>query len=161
MAGLVRRDPKSAESRDIFDRLDTLFDEWTQLLPQRMTDRLRSPMFPEPSMVLGDYLRVDEFREGDDLVIKAELPGVDPEKDVQISVTDHRLHIDAQRREEAETESKGYVRRELRYGHFTRDLPLPASVSESDVSARYRHGILEIRVHVPESEATTIPIEKA
>jgi HSP20 family protein len=74
------------------------------------------------------------------------------------------LRIEAQRRTEEKTEEKGYTRQELRYGSFTRTLALPDSVSESDIQASYKDGILEIRVPVPpppvESEPKKIAINK-
>ena len=60
---------------------------------------------------------------------------IDPAKDVDVSVHNGMLHIKAERREEEKTDEKGYVRRELRYGSFTRTLPLPEGVSTDDVTA--------------------------
>jgi HSP20 family protein len=158
MAGLMRREPRTPETREIVDRLDHLLDEWTRVLPLRMSELLRLPLEREPA--LAEFVRVDEYREGEDLVVRAELPGVDPEKDIEVRVTDHRLHIEAERRQEEESERKGFVRRELRYGRFSRDLALPEGVTDEDISARYIDGILEIRVHTPEPEAATIPVTR-
>jgi HSP20 family protein len=74
------------------------------------------------------------------------------------------LHIHAERREEQKTEGKGYLRHELRTGTFSRNLPLPRGVTEADIKATYKHGILEIRVPMPEAEElepTKIPVETA
>ena len=118
--------------------------------------------WPARSWPADHFVRVDEFREDDTLVVRAEVPGIDPEKDVQITVADGVLHIGAERREEKKEEGKDYYRQELRYGSFSRDLPLPPGVNESDVKAKYRDGILEIRVPLPKAEvektATTIPV---
>jgi len=111
-----------------------------------------------------DFVRVDEYREDSTLVVRAEMAGIDPEKDVEITVSDGVLHIDAERREEKKDEGKDYFRRELRYGSFSRDLPLPEGVKESDVKANYKDGILEIRVPLPKAEVekapTKIPVAK-
>jgi HSP20 family protein len=140
MTGSLKHDTKSV---DVFDRFDRMFDEWTKSLPFR-----RSALFGHDTT--GEHLiRVDEFRENGNLVIRAELPGIDPDKDVELTVSGSMLHIDAKHREEEDVEEKGYVRRELRYGSFTRTLPLPEGVSESDVTATYKDGILEIRVPAP------------
>jgi len=113
---------------------------------------------------MRDVICVDEFREDSTLVVRAELPGVDPEKDVELSVSDGMLHIEAQRRMEDKEEGKGYLRRELRYGSFARTLPLPEGVTDEDVSATYKDGILEVRVSLPESviskEPKQIPVRK-
>lgn len=163
MAGLVRRENRTTEAKDVFSRLDQLFDEWTSQFPARASEFFetatrRSP-FPG-SWGRTDVIRVDEYREGDDLVIRAELPGIDPDEDVTVTVRDHTLHIEAHRREETETTEKGFTRREMRYGHFTRQLPLPESVTEEDISASYTDGILEIRAKAPRGESTTIPVER-
>jgi HSP20 family protein len=77
---------------------------------------------------------------------------------------DDVLHIGAERREEEKTEERNYVRRELRYGSFHRDLPLPKGVTQADVKASYKDGILEVRVPVPAEElapaSVKIPIDK-
>jgi HSP20 family protein len=150
MADIVKRESRKAEPPDFFDRV---FDDWARLMPFR-----RPVIFGRD---LGDELiRVDEFREGDDLVIRAELAGIDPDKDVELTVADGMLRIQAERHEEEHHEEKGFRRRELRYGTFSRSLPLPAGVKESDISATYKDGILEVRVPAPKESAMRVPIAK-
>ena len=73
--------------------------------------------------------------------------------------------ISAERRIEKDAEDKGYTRHELRYGRFTRMLPLPEGATASDIAAAYKDGILEIRVPVPQQptpgEPTRIAISKS
>jgi HSP20 family protein len=111
---------------------------------------------------MDEVLRVDELRENGDLVIRAEMPGVDPAKDVEVTVSDGMLHISAERRSDEKSEESGYVRRELQYGSFHRTLPLPEGITDDDVKATYKDGILEIRVPVPigppEVEPRKVPI---
>lgn len=155
MAGLIKRDAKEIERVDTFDRLDRLFDEWMKVLPFR-----RPVLFDRDSS--DDMIRVDEIRTNGDLVIRAELPGIDPDKDVDLTVHDGVIDLRAERREEQRSEDEGYVRRELRYGSFARTLPLPAGTSESDIKAEYKDGILEIRVPMPEApQGTKVPISKS
>jgi HSP20 family protein len=125
-----------------FARLDRMFDEWFRALPMRRGAGMGWDVPGE------ELIRVDEFREGDTQVIRAELPGIDPERDVELTVSDGMLRITAQRRVEKETEDKGYTRHELRYGTFSRTLPLPEGADESDIRAAYRDGILEIRIPI-------------
>jgi HSP20 family protein len=87
------------------------------------------------------------------------MAGMDPGKDVEVTVSDGMLRIAAERREEEKTEEKDYYRRELRYGSFSRDLPLPDGTTESDIQASYKDGILEIRVPVAK-EAAPEPAKK-
>jgi HSP20 family protein len=155
MAGLLKREPKEVERLDMFDRFDRFFDDWMKGLP------FRRPMAFGRDWVPEDMIRVDEFHENETLVVRADLPGLDPDKDVELTVTNGMLHIAAERREEEKTEDKGYVHHELRYGSFTRTLALPEGVSETDIKADYKDGILEVRVPAPEpAPATKIPIAK-
>jgi HSP20 family protein len=102
---------------------------------------------------------VEEFMEGDTLVIRAELPGIDPAKDLELTIDDGVLYIRAERRQETKVEDKQGYRSELRYGAFTRSLPLPTGVLSEDVTASYTAGILEVRVPVKDKKAVTkIPI---
>lgn len=141
--------PQRRESMNPFARLDRVFDEWFRTLP------LRAPFGGD---VPGEeIIRVDEFRDGDTEVIRADLPGIDPDKDVELTVSDGMLRMTAQRRVESETQDKGYTRHELRYGSFSRVLPLPDGASEGDIHASYNDGILEVRIPVSEPPATTEP----
>ena len=114
----------------------------------------------------GDWdsaaLRVEEYQDGSTLVVKAEMPGIDPDKDVDISVSDGVLHIQAERQETSEHKDKGGYRTEFRYGSFARDIPLPSGSKDSDVSASYRDGVLEVRVPVAERSETAskIPVTR-
>lgn len=154
MVGLLKRETRPV---DVFDRFDRMFDEWAKSLT------FGRPMFFGHELMTEDMIRVDEFREDGNLVIRAELPGIDPEKDVELTVSEGMLHIEAERHEEETAEGKGWVRHELRSGSFMRTLPLPEGVTESDVVASYKDGILEIRIPTPELKtepAKKIPIAK-
>lgn len=83
-------------------------------------------------------------------VIRAEVPGIDPENDVDITLAANRLQIDVRREESSEHRDKDGYRSEFRYGTFSRTVNLPASVDQDDVRASYSDGVLEIRVPVPE-----------
>ena len=100
-----------------------------------------------------DELRVEEFMEDDKLVVRAELPGIDPDRDVDIDIRDHSLRIRAERRQEEHKEVRGGYRSEFHYGTFTRTIPLASAASENDVKASYRDGILEVRVPIDQTEA--------
>jgi len=106
---------------------------------------------------LGGWLRVEEFQDGDTLVVRAELPEIDPDKDVEVTISDGMLHIRAHRTERAEHKDREGYRSEFRYGSFERDVLLPSGVEDSDVAATYKDGVLEVRVSVPPApkESTT------
>jgi HSP20 family protein len=142
MMALVKHESAKRDVKhlDLFDRF---FDDWPEVL--------RRPVFFWPERGL-DPMRVEEFTEDGMLVIRVEMAGLDPEKDVDVSVEGDVLHIGAERREEEKTEERDYVRREMHYGSFRRDLPLPKGMSQADVKATYKDGILEVRVPLPKAE---------
>jgi HSP20 family protein len=132
--------------------------DWPDWFPRRFFD------WPEAFREMMDEssIRVEEIHEGDMLVVRAELPGIDPDKDVEITISDNMLHISAERREENKTEdAKGY-RSEFRYGSFMRSVALPPGSTDADVTATYTDGILEVRFPIRTEEQTTkkIPIER-
>jgi HSP20 family protein len=108
-------------------------------------------------------LRIEEQREDDHLVVRAEMPGIDPDEDVEITVTDNTLHLSAERREENREEGdEGAYRSEFRYGRFTRSVPLPPGATEEDVEASYADGILEVRIPIAAEStgARRIPVSR-
>jgi len=122
------------------------------------------PNFPQMRRFFEeDDMRVEEFVEDDKLVVRAEMPGIDPDRDVEIDVRDHSLRIRAQRRRERHGDDAGRFHSEFHYGTFTRVVPLSSTVSEKDVKASYRDGILEVRVPIDKKDAKAkkIPIERS
>lgn len=112
------------------------------------------------------WMRIEERHEDGTLVVRAELPGVDPDRDVDVTVSDGVLHLTARREERKEERGRGGgVRSEFRYGELHRDLPLPAGVDEGAVKASYRDGILEVQVpwpaEAPEEEVRHVPVTRA
>ena len=103
------------------------------------------------------FMRVEELVDGDTAVIRVELPGVDPDKDVDISVSDGRLRIHAKHEERNEEEQEGGYRSEYRYGTFERNLRLPEGTLESDVTAIFKDGVLEVRL--PASAEAPPPVK--
>lgn len=81
-----------------------------------------------------------------DVVIRLELPGIDVENDVDVSVDKNRLVIKGERRDERTEENASYLHRELRYGAFRREFALPEGVTAENIDASYDHGMLEVVV---------------
>jgi HSP20 family protein len=103
--------------------------------------------------------RVEELVRGKHCVIRAELPGLDPANDIEVTVDGRTLTIYAERwRQDDEPH-----RTEFRYGPLTRSVRLPARVDAQDITARYRKGILEVSFPMPTAkpEGSRIPIENA
>ena len=104
-------------------------------------------------------IRVEDFREQDKYVLRAELPGIDPERDVKVIVDRGVLTVEAERTEEKHERH----RTEFRYGALRRSVTLPSPADEDKISARYDKGILEVTVPLrqPEAAGRSIPVEKA
>jgi HSP20 family protein len=103
---------------------------------------------------------IDVVSRGNDLVIRAELPGIDPERDIEISVQGRTLTIRGERRQERREDGEHAYRTELLYGAFMRTVPLPEGVKSEDIRATYEDGVLEIVVPNATAKTTTrkVPI---
>jgi HSP20 family protein len=99
----------------------------------------------------------DYIEEGGPYVLRAELPGLDPGKDVAVTVADGVLTVKAERRDETKEEH----RTEFRYGAFVRTIALPVGADEDDIAATYTDGILEIRIgmRAAKPEPKQIPVK--
>ncbi|MGD0683556.1 MAG: Hsp20/alpha crystallin family protein [Streptosporangiaceae bacterium] len=107
----------------------------------------------EPSLAVlrpftAQMMPVEEYVENGRYVVRAELPGIDPETQADVTVSRGILTIHAERHED--TGSKHHS--EFRYGSFTRHVVLPASVDESDIRASYDSGILEVSLGLMSSD---------
>lgn len=148
MTAIMRREPGHVDLRDWMTRM---FDE--RFLPERLG---LGTVFGEK-----DLLRVEEYAEDGSLVVRAEMPGIDPDKDVEISMHDGMLHIRAERHDVSEHKDKTEYRSEFHYGMLERTLPLPAGVTEGDVTATYKDGILEVRMPKAKDALTaTVPVTR-
>ncbi|MGQ7788835.1 Hsp20/alpha crystallin family protein [Nesterenkonia sp. PF2B19] len=127
----------------------------TRLEPLSLMDdvfrSLRTPLFDsaafaaprmESGQATGFVPAVDAHRDGEDLVLRVDLPGVDPEKDVSVELTGRSLTVSGERRDEREAEGL----REVRYGSFSRTVTLPQEVPSDSVTADYDAGVLTVRV---------------
>jgi HSP20 family protein len=103
---------------------------------------------------------VEAFTRGADPVVRAELPGIDPEKDVDISLQDNMLTIRGERRQDDQEKGDHYFRSETRYGSFERQLMIPEGTKAADISASYKDGILEVVVPkaAEERKVSRIPV---
>jgi len=88
---------------------------------------------------------IDIFEEKDDIVVKAELPGMAKE-DIEVNLADHTLTIKGEKKKEEEVKEESYYRSERSYGSFLRSLELPKDVRADKVKASFKNGILEVRM---------------
>jgi HSP20 family protein len=102
--------------------------------------------FGSGASTVGVYPTVNVFDAGEEFVVKAELPGIDPEK-VAIEVQDNTLVLRGERRfDDAAERNVAYHRREREQGQFRRVVRLPAKVDGDKAAAAYHAGVLSIRV---------------
>lgn len=137
------------------DRFLTRFGDWFD-----MPDMLR--FFDRP--MWANHVRLEEEQRDGSLVVRAELPGIDPDRDLTIEVVDGLLTIRAERRETERQETDGKVVSEFRYGTFMRTVAVPKGVDAAAVTATYRDGILEITVPMPApvaAAATKVAISRS
>ncbi|GAA1636836.1 Hsp20/alpha crystallin family protein [Catellatospora bangladeshensis] len=127
----------------------------TALVPRLFGDL--SDLFDDRPMFAGHAIRIEDLLTDEQYQIRAELPGLDPEKDIQVSIDNGVLSIHAERREQ----EKGRSRSEFRYGMFTRAVRLPGNADVSAIHADYDKGVLEVTVPLKASEAAAkqIPVK--
>jgi HSP20 family protein len=87
--------------------------------------------------------QVEIFEHDGELVVRAELPGLNKE-DVKVELTDDGLTIHGERRSEHEENGEGYYRSEFSYGSFRRRVPLPEGANPDDATAKFHDGVLEV-----------------
>jgi HSP20 family protein len=135
--GIVRYDP--------FRDLRSLQDEVNRLFSTNL-----SRVFGDEGIARGAWNpTVDIYENKDQIVIEAELPGMNRE-DFDLSFENNVVTLRGERRFEKKDESDNYHRVERSYGSFTRSFTLPPTVSGEGISAEYRNGVL--RVALPKRE---------
>ena len=88
---------------------------------------------------------VDVFEDGDDIVVKAEIPGAKKDE-IEVNVTDSTLTISGQKERKEEVKEDRYYRCERSYGAFSRSVELPSEVQAGKAKASFTDGILEVRL---------------
>ena len=144
---LVKVEPTKAMSP--FQEMERRFQE----MEKRFEDFFRRPfsLIPSwwPRLRLPEMEEVspsmDIFKEGDDVVVKTELPGMKKE-DIDISLTKDTITISGEKKKEEKIEKKDYYSFERSYGSFKRSFSLPAEVQTEKASAKFKDGVLEIRI---------------
>lgn len=146
--------------RDLQDWLDRWTDSIGSHLPDLFGNRL--PEMWGASRELGGVIRIEELVDDDGITLRGEMPGVDPEKDIEIVVEDGRLSIRAERRQSESVTDETSTRSEFRYGSYRRSLDLPPEASTEDIEATYENGILDVRIPTPrprpEAKRIKIPV---
>jgi len=146
LTAIIRRSPSRALTLvGPFYRPTRLIEE-LEAMAREMWDTWR----PVPFHGTLPY-SLDVYREKDELVVKAELPGI-KKKDLDISLEDDVLTIKAEKKKEEVTEDTTYYTSERHFGHYLRSMSLPFHIDADKISATFKNGLLEIRL--PKAEET-------
>lgn len=118
------------------------------------------PSWREPAAPFsGRMPRVDVIDRDDEILIRAEIPGVE-KKDLEVSVTDNTVTLRGSTRREEKEEEGEYYRRELTQGSFSRTVALPAEVDGDKANATFKDGMLEVKApKVTKSRRRTIQVD--
>jgi HSP20 family protein len=133
---------------DIFNELDEMRKDMKEVFGSRLFGR------PFPALHFMEQAPwtpfIDMFQRDNELVVRADLPGLDP-KDIQVTIENDVLMIEGDRKREKEIKEESFYRREATFGRFIRRIALQPGLKPEDMKATYRNGVLEVRL--PKIEA--------
>jgi len=133
-----------------FRELERVLRNWEARLPHLPFEQSDQEEFMPP---------VESFVKGNNLIIRADVPGLDP-KDVEISVLHDVLTITGERKAKKEVNEKDYLLREISFGSFERRMSLPQGAAADRITASFKNGVIEITIPLPEGiESKNIPLE--
>lgn len=149
-----------------FEEMDSLFRDMDRLFRRTYSEGALQPergltltsnlsMVPSRSAEMTSQFTpaVEAFRKDNQIVLRAEIPGVNPE-DVEITVVNNRLHLRGERKHSNEVRRDDYFFSESSYGFFERYFTLPQGVKPEDVKASFKNGVLEITLPAKEHTQT-------
>ena len=148
--------PRAHEMERWFDRM--VEDFWRRPFPSLLRPER---WWPAETGMMMRMPSVDVYEEKDDVVIKAEIPGLSKE-DISVQVTDSTLMIKGEKKREEEIKETDYYCCERSFGAFTRAVDLPCEVKADQVKASFKNGVLEVRMPKTEEakkKAITVKID--
>jgi len=137
---LVRLNPWQ-EFNAMQRQFNRLFDE---VVPAKELDR---------SFIIVPAAELQET--SDAIHLKLEIPGIEA-KDLDVKVTENAVSVSGERKSETKTEDKGVTKSEFHYGKFRRVIPLPARIQNTNVTAEYKDGILNLTLPKTEAEKNKV-----
>jgi len=138
---VVKAEPGRAVSpfEDMEKRFEEFFKRPFSMFGPSWMPRMK---FPEMGVISPE---MDIFEDGNDVVVKAEMPGMKKE-DIEVNLTDDTVTVSGEKKKEEKVEKKDYYRVERSYGSFSRSFRLPKEVQSDKAKATFKDGVLEIRV---------------
>lgn len=139
---------------------------WEREMDRMMEDffgRRMRPSWPQRWLAASDSEitapLVDVYEEKDDIVVKAELPGME-KSDIEVNLSDSQLTLKGEKKKEEKIEEENYYRCERSYGGFVRSVELPTDVQADKIKASFKNGVLEVRLpKTPEAKAKEIKVK--
>lgn len=159
MAGKESKELSRGESKELASpelrRFPTSFEEMERWFEEMFKRPFYSPWMPRFRFPEFRELReftpsVDIFEDGNDVVVKAEIPGMSKDE-IDVTITDDVITISGEKKSEEKIEKKDYFRLERSHGSFFRSLTLPAEIQIDNAKAAFKDGVLEVRI--PKTEA--------
>lgn len=132
-------------SSSFVEEMESWFNEY---LPHRFMHPFKEswPAWPDlESPFKGRFPKVDLINKDNEIIVKAELPGVKKE-DLEVSLTDNMLTIKSTTQQEKKEEEGEYYRREISYGEFQRTLRLPEFVDSNKIKSSFKDGVLMMNI---------------
>jgi HSP20 family protein len=134
-------------------------NNWQQMNSlHRQMNRLFDDMLVPSTLVQRNFPRVPaaELQETEDAIyLRLELPGIEA-KDLDVQVTEKAVSIKGERKSETKTEENGRTMTEFQYGKFQRVIPLPSQIQNTNVTAEYKDGILNLTLPKSQEEKNKV-----
>lgn len=132
--------------------MDQLFDEFWRGNLGRMSEPTSQGM---SGLMQGMWSpQIEAFRPGNELVVRADLPGMNKD-DIEVEIEEGTLVLKGERRQQDEQNQQGYYRSERSYGSFVRRIPLPEGVEAEQAQATFKDGVLEVTLQIPEQPSSS------
>lgn len=136
------------------ERMERMFDEFFK---RPFSSLLSRTPWNTVSDLEVSAPNVDVFEEGDNIIVKAEVPGIAKEN-LEVTFKDNILTISGEKKKEEKVENRNYFQMERTYGSFSRSVYLPTEVRSEDASATFKDGVLEIVI--PKTEESKESVRK-
>jgi HSP20 family protein len=142
-----------------FETLERTFERMSRQFDEAARAWDRGEAFEMPGLA-GEKAPMDLLERDEEYVVTVDLPGFERD-DIEVTMVENRLQIDAERDEETDEDTENYVRRERRHRSVSRSIRLPDDIDPEGIGATAKHGVLTVtvpRTHT-EAESRTIEIE--
>ena len=148
MMSLARWDP--------FQELRRMREDMDRMLGSTVSPTMMTPWVSE-----GMSPAIDVFEKDNNVVVKAEMPGLKKE-DVEVTATEDSITLRGEFKRDEEVKEEGFYRHERQFGKFFRTIPTPVAIKTDQVKATFKNGVLEIvapKMAEMEAKEKRIPIE--